>query len=109
MEMAKPNLASMSIDALLKLRGDLEKTLSRRAAQLKDQLSRLGDEAGGYRKRGRGSSLRGRKVAIKYRDKSGKTLAREARPIWLREKLKAGVGQPVGIQHCGYTSLTRNK
>jgi DNA-binding protein H-NS len=90
MEMAKTNLASMSVDALLKLRGDIEKTLSRKAAQLKEQLSRLGDEAGGYKK-GRGSSLRGRKVAIKYRDKSGNTWAgRGAQPIWLREKLKAG-------------------
>ena len=88
--MAKTNLASMSIDALLTLRSDIEKTLSRKAAQLKEQLSRLGDEAGGY-KRGRGSSFRGRKVAIKYRDKSGNTWAgRGAQPIWLREKLKAG-------------------
>jgi DNA-binding protein H-NS len=87
----KTNLASMSIDALLTLRGDIEKTLGRKAAQLKEQLSRLGDEVGGYKKRGRGSSLRGRKVAIKYRDKSGNTWAgRGAQPIWLREKLKAG-------------------
>jgi hypothetical protein len=34
--MARANLASMSIDALLKLRGDIEKTLSHKAAQLKD-------------------------------------------------------------------------
>jgi DNA-binding protein H-NS len=91
MEMARTNLASMSVDALLKLRGDIEKTLSRKAAQLKEQLSRLGDEAGRYRKRGRGSSLKGRKVAIKYRDKSGNTWAgRGVQPVWLREKLKAG-------------------
>jgi DNA-binding protein H-NS len=91
MEMAKTKLASMSIDALLTLRSDIERTLGRKAAQLKEQLSRLGDEAGGYKKRGRGSSLRGRKVAIKYRDKSGNTWAgRGAQPIWLREKLKAG-------------------
>jgi DNA-binding protein H-NS len=81
----------MSIDALLTLRGDIERTLSHKAAQLKELLSRLGDEAGGYKKRGRGSSLRGRKVAIKYRDKSGNTWAgRGANPVWLREKLKAG-------------------
>jgi DNA-binding protein H-NS len=93
MEMAKTNLASMSIDALLTLRSDIERTLGRKAAQLKEQLSRLGDEAGGYKKRGRGGSLiiRGRKVAIKYRDKSGNTWAgRGANPVWLREKLKAG-------------------
>src|ERR1700745_878186 len=91
MEMAKTNLASMSIDALLTLRSDIGKTLSHKAAQLKELLSRLGDEAGGYKKRGRGSSLRGRKVTIKYRDKSGNTWAgRGAQPVWLREKLKAG-------------------
>jgi DNA-binding protein H-NS len=84
-------LLQCQVDALLKLRGDIEKTLSRKAAQSKEQLSRLGDEAGGYRKRGRGSSLKGRKVAIKYRDRSDNTWAgRGAQPVWLREKLKAG-------------------
>jgi len=59
-------------------------------AQLKAQLSRLGGELG-YKKRSRGSSLKGRRVAIKYRDKSGNMWAgRGAQPIWLREKLKAG-------------------
>jgi hypothetical protein len=60
MEMAKTNLASMTIDELLKLRDDVGGALSRKVAQLRDQLSRL--------RRGRGSSLR-RKVAVKYRDK----------------------------------------
>jgi DNA-binding protein H-NS len=88
--MPKPNVSSMSIDALLKLRDDIRRALSHKAAQLKDQLSRLGDEVD-YKRMGRGSSLRGRKVAIKYRDKSGNTWAgRGAQPVWLREKLKAG-------------------
>jgi DNA-binding protein H-NS len=82
--MVSTNLASMSIDELLKLRDNVGRTLSRKAAQLKDQLSRLGDEAD-YKGRGRGSSLKGRKVAIKYRDKSGNTWAgRGAQPIWLQ-------------------------
>ena len=35
--------------------------------------------------------MKGRKVAIKYRDKQGNTWAgRGAQPVWLREKLKAG-------------------
>ena len=35
--------------------------------------------------------MKGRKVAIKYRDGSGNTWAgRGAQPVWLREKLKAG-------------------
>jgi hypothetical protein len=42
--MAKGNLASMSVDALLKLRDDIGKVLSRKAGQLQDQLSRLGSE-----------------------------------------------------------------
>jgi DNA-binding protein H-NS len=84
------NLASMSVDALLKLRDDIGKVLRGKAAQLKDQLSKLGDAAD-YKRRDRGSPLRGRKVAIKYRDKSGNTWAgRGAQPVWLREKLKAG-------------------
>ena len=88
--MAKINIASMSVDELLKLRDDIGKTLSSKAAELRDQLSRLGVEAD-HKTRGRGSSLRGRKVAIKYRDKSGNTWAgRGAQPVWLREKLKAG-------------------
>ena len=88
--MAKPSLANMSVDGLLKLRADVEATLSRRAKELESQLSRLGGEIGSRRKI-RTSSLKGRKVAVKYRDKSGNTWAgRGAQPIWLRDKLKAG-------------------
>jgi DNA-binding protein H-NS len=86
--MPKVNLASMSVDALLKLRDDVCVALNRRAKELEGQLSRLGHES---RRAGRGSTLKGRKVAIKYRDRSGNTWAgRGAQPIWLREKLKAG-------------------
>ena len=88
--MAKPSLASMSVDALLKLRDDIEQALSRRAAQLRDELSRLGRQIGSKSKVGR-SPLQGRKVPVKYRDRSGNTWAgRGAQPTWLREKLKAG-------------------
>jgi DNA-binding protein H-NS len=88
--MAKVSLASMSVDALLKLREDIGTVLSRKADELKSQLSRLGDEIIS-RKKGRRNSLKGRKVPIKYRDKSGNAWAgRGAQPVWLREKLKAG-------------------
>jgi DNA-binding protein H-NS len=88
--MAKGNLASMSVDALLNLRDDIGKVLSSKANELKAQLSRLEGETG-YNNKGRPSSLKGRKVAIKYRDKSGNTWAgRGAHPVWLREKLEAG-------------------
>jgi DNA-binding protein H-NS len=88
--MAKGNLASMSVDALLKLRDDIGKVLTSKANELKHQLSRLQAETD-YGNRGRSSSLKGRKVAVKYRDTAGRTWAgRGAQPVWLREKLKAG-------------------
>jgi DNA-binding protein H-NS len=86
--MPMPNLSSASVDALLKLRDEVEKALSRRAKELHDQLLRLGHAP---TLRGRRSLLKGRKVAVKYRDRSGNTWAgRGAQPVWLREKLKAG-------------------
>jgi hypothetical protein len=89
-EMARTSLGSMSVEALLKLRDDVGKVLSQKAVQLEQQLSKLGGEVGGGR-RGRGSSMKGRKVPAKYRDKEGNTWAgRGAQPVWLREKLKAG-------------------
>ena len=85
--MPKPNLSAMSMDALLKLRADVEQVLTRRAAQLRDDLSKLT----GSKMKGGGSPLRGRTVPVKYRDETGNTWAgRGAQPLWLREKLKAG-------------------
>jgi DNA-binding protein H-NS len=85
-----PSLASMSVEALLKLRDEVGKVLSQKAAQLEEQLSMLGGDVG-TAGRGRRSAMKGRKVAVKYRDKEGNTWAgRGAQPVWLREKLKAG-------------------
>jgi len=88
--MPKPNLSSASVDALLKLRDELEKVLAHRAALLREELSKLGHQIGSKGK-ARGSSLKGRKVPVKFRDGAGNTWAgRGAQPRWLREKLKAG-------------------
>ena len=88
--MPKPNLSSMSVDALLKLRDDIGGVLTRRAGQLRDELSKLGNQTGSKGKVHR-SPLTGRKVPVKYRDRSGNTWAgRGAQPRWLRDKLKAG-------------------
>jgi DNA-binding protein H-NS len=84
--MPKPDLSSMSVDALLKLRDDIEKTLSSRAAQLRDKLSKLSG-----RSKPTSHPLKGRKAPVKYRDRQGNTWAgRGAQPKWLRAKLKAG-------------------
>jgi DNA-binding protein H-NS len=89
--MARPaSLSSMSVEELLKLRDDVGKVLSQKAVELEEQLSMLGGEVSSGR-RGRRSAMKGRKVAIKYRDKEGNAWAgRGAQPVWLREKLKAG-------------------
>ena len=86
--MARANLGSMSVEALLELRDEVGKVLNQKAVQLQSQLSMLGGE---IKNRGRQSSMKGQKVPIKYRDKEGNTWAgRGAQPVWLREKLKAG-------------------
>jgi DNA-binding protein H-NS len=89
-----PSLSSMSVEQLLKLRDDVGRMLSQKAVRLEEQLSMLGADVGaGGRGRppGRRSAMKGRKVPIKYRDRSGNTWAgRGAQPRWLREKLKAG-------------------
>ena|SRR5262245_33630117 len=86
--MAKVNLASMSVDALLQLREDVDRALSSRAGDLQRQLAALGKDVGG---RGRGSVLRGTTVAPKYRGPGGETWAgRGAMPRWMAAAIKEG-------------------
>lgn len=82
------SLASMSVEALLQLRDDIERVLSERVDELRSQLSRLGADG----RTRRVSAMRGQKVAPKYRDlETGETWAgRGARPRWLVARLKAG-------------------
>jgi len=88
--MAAVNIKGMDVDALLALRSQIEARLADKRHELEKQLSRLGGSAGA--RGGRGSSLKGRKVAPKYADpKSGQTWAgRGARPKWLAAALKGG-------------------
>ena len=87
--MAKTNLSSMSVEQLLQLRDDVGKELNRKSTELRSQLARLGgDIAPG---RGRGSLLKGRKVAPKFRDSAGNIWAgRGAKPRWLVAAIKEG-------------------
>jgi len=91
--MAKQNLASMSVDALTKLRDDIGALLSRKAEELKDRLKAIGADYADvgriavYGKR----SLTGRKIAPKYRGPNGETWAgRGAQPVWMTEAIKKG-------------------
>jgi DNA-binding protein H-NS len=94
--MAKQNLTSLSVDALLQLRDEIGSVLSKKADNLKKELAALGAD---YAEFGRialygkkKKSLAGRKVEPKYRDpKSKMTWAgRGAQPVWMREAIKAG-------------------
>ena len=97
--MARPSkLSSMSIEALIKLRDDIGSALSRKAGQLQSELAALGDggwltagkKAGG---RPRGSKIKGRKVAPKYRNPKNRVetwAGRGAMPRWMTAQIKAG-------------------
>lgn len=84
--MAKPNINRLSTEELLSLRSAIDKALAGKRRELERQISTLG----GTTMR-RGGSLKGRKVAPKYRDNQGNTWAgRGARPRWLAAALKKG-------------------
>ena len=97
--MARPSkLASMSVEALLQLRDDIGSVLSRKAGQLQTQLAALDD--GGWISsakkavgRPRGSKMKGRKVAPKYRNPKNRSetwAGRGAMPRWMAAEIKKG-------------------
>jgi DNA-binding protein H-NS len=93
--MARPKkLSLLSVEALFKLRDEVAAALGQKAEALKKELASLGAdyaEVGRIAVYGRKKSLQGRKVPIKYRDKSGNTWAgRGAQPRWLTAAIKAG-------------------
>jgi len=89
-------LSLLSVEALFKLRDDVAAALDQKAEAIKKQLRSLGEDYAEVGRiaiygRKRGSSLKGRKAPIKYRDKSGNTWAgRGAQPRWLTAAIKAG-------------------
>jgi DNA-binding protein H-NS len=95
--MATLNLKGMDVDALMALRTKISDELGGRRTELQEQIARLENAVHGsggktLRKgKARSSSLAGRKVAPKYRDKAGNTWAgRGAQPVWLTAAIKAG-------------------
>jgi DNA-binding protein H-NS len=98
--MARPkSYAKMSLDALVELRDNITAAISDQAESLRKQLASLtGSDVSNGVKRGRkpgrpkGSKLKGRKVAAKYRSKKDpkQTWAgRGATPRWMRGEMKA--------------------
>jgi DNA-binding protein H-NS len=93
------NLRSMSFDDLISLRDNVAQLIARKAKSARKELEAklallegLGGRAVGRRKT-RGSALKGRKVAPKYRNPKNRSetwAGRGATPRWLRAYLKAG-------------------
>ena len=80
--MAKINLSRMDVKALINLRKQIEDTLVSQRSTIERQLEALGGSiaslGGKVARGGRGSSLKGKKVAPKYRGPDGETWAGEA-------------------------------
>jgi DNA-binding protein H-NS len=85
--MAKVNLTSMNVEALMSLRNQIDRRLAELRAELEKQL----DALIGQPKRKARSSLKGKKVPPKYRSRSGETWAgRGQKPKWLVAAMKKG-------------------
>src|SRR5215470_14085104 len=95
--MARPkSLATLSLDALLKLRDDVTEMLGSQATAMQEQLARLAAVGTGSRRgrKPRVSKLKGRKAPVKYRDSKGNTWSgRGAQPRWMTAAIKAGAKQ----------------
>jgi DNA-binding protein H-NS len=91
--MAKANLSTMSVEALIKLRDAIGSALTKKAAQLKKDLTALGEGAWSGTTDKRPSKMKGRKVAPKYRNPKNplETWAgRGAMPRWMAAEIKKG-------------------
>jgi DNA-binding protein H-NS len=90
----KHNLAGMDVQSLLDLRDQVDEAMSGYRSTLERQLEALGSSVGslgGKIARVGRRSLKGMKVAPKYRDSSGNTWAgRGAIPRWLKAAIKEG-------------------
>jgi DNA-binding protein H-NS len=94
--MAKLNLSSLDFQSLVNLRQQVDERLHDHRVTLEKQLALLGGSMaspgrGKVSRGGRGSALKGTKVAPKYRGPSGETWAgRGAKPRWLVAAIKGG-------------------
>ena len=86
----------MDVHALIDLRKQVEDTLVSQRSTLEKQLAALGGSiaslgGGKVARGGRGSTLKGKKVAPKYRSPEGESWAgRGAKPRWLVAAIKEG-------------------
>jgi DNA-binding protein H-NS len=110
---AKPNLSRMDFDSLVKLREEVDNALISHRSTLERQLTALGGSVASFggkvARGGRGSALKGKKVAPKYRGPDGETWAgRGATPRWLKAATK-GTGKKIEDFLIEKTSVKRKK
>src|SRR3954465_3208804 len=90
----KQNLTGLDFQSLMDLRSQVDEALTGYRSTLERQLEALGSSVaslGGTIARGGGRSLKGMKVAAKYRGPDGDTWAgRGATPRWLKAAIKEG-------------------
>ena len=90
----KSNLASMSVASLLKMRDDIGEVLSRRASELKKELSQLtdwGSKESAPKGRKARKGRKGKKVAPQFRSKKDPKIVWSGRggtPRWMKEEMK---------------------
>ena len=88
----KSGMASMSIEALFKLRDEIGEAIASRASELQKQLAKLTGTSRPKRKYTRKSARKGKKVAAQFRSKKDPKLTwagRGATPLWMRDEMKA--------------------
>ena len=82
-----PNLNGMNVEALMRLRDQVEERLVELRAEIEKELAAFDGHKGNSGK----SSLKGKKVPPKYRSPSGGTWAgRGVKPKWMVAALKKG-------------------
>ena len=91
----KHNLTGLNFESLMDLRNQVDEALSSYRSTLERQLEALGSSVsslgGKVARRTRGSTLKGTKVAPKFRSPKGETWAgRGAKPRWLVAAIKEG-------------------
>jgi DNA-binding protein H-NS len=91
--MATLNIKKLDFEGLLALRSQIDTQLSAKRSELEKQLARLGNGHVGKGEATKSKSLKGRKVAPKFRSKKDPSLTwagRGATPVWMRDEMKAG-------------------
>ncbi|WP_375413677.1 H-NS family nucleoid-associated regulatory protein [uncultured Bradyrhizobium sp.] len=87
--MPPTNVKNLSVSQLLAMRADIDKLLQSKKTELQSQLAQIGGDGRMVRKAG---SVKGTKVAPKYRHpKTGETWSgRGGTAGWLAQEIKAG-------------------